>query len=75
MEQVRARIAYLREKTRAASDAKSFDFEQRLAEVRAREAAPGSDGRWLGVWQALGGFLERRGVRAAALRSGTEINV
>ena len=39
MEQVRARIAYLREKTRAASDAKSFDFEQRLAEVRAREAA------------------------------------
>ncbi|KAH9942337.1 uncharacterized protein BXZ73DRAFT_40840 [Epithele typhae] len=39
VEQVRARIAYLREKTREASDAKSFDFEQRLAEVRAREAA------------------------------------
>jgi len=39
LEQVRARIAYLREKTREASKAKSFDFEQRLAEVRAREAA------------------------------------
>ena len=39
VEQVRARIAYLREKTREASDAKSFDFEQRLAEVREREAA------------------------------------
>jgi len=37
--QVRARIAYLREKTREASTAKSFDFEQRLAEVREREAA------------------------------------
>ncbi|KAI0633349.1 hypothetical protein C8Q77DRAFT_1114455 [Trametes polyzona] len=39
LEQVRARIAYLREKTREASSAKSFDFEQRLAEVREREAA------------------------------------
>ncbi|KAH9847624.1 hypothetical protein C2E23DRAFT_889869 [Lenzites betulinus] len=39
LEQVRARIAYLREKTREASNAKSFDFEQRLAEVREREAA------------------------------------
>lgn len=39
VEQVRARIAYLREKTREASTAKSFDFEQRLAEVREREAA------------------------------------
>ncbi|KAI0930597.1 hypothetical protein AcV5_007269 [Taiwanofungus camphoratus] len=39
VEQVRARIAYLREKTREASKAKSFDFEQRLAEVREREAA------------------------------------
>ncbi|CCM00061.1 uncharacterized protein FIBRA_02088 [Fibroporia radiculosa] len=38
VEQVRARIAYLREKTREASSAKSFDFEQRLAEVREREA-------------------------------------
>ncbi|OCH85129.1 hypothetical protein OBBRIDRAFT_740439 [Obba rivulosa] len=39
VDQVRARIAYLREKTREASKAKSFDFEQRLAEVREREAA------------------------------------
>lgn len=39
VEQVRARIAYLREKTKEASTAKSFDFEQRLAEVRQREAA------------------------------------
>ena len=39
MEQVRARIAYLREKTKEASNAKSFDFEQRLAEVRQKEAA------------------------------------
>ncbi|KAI8975816.1 hypothetical protein BD414DRAFT_496991 [Trametes punicea] len=39
VEQVRARIAYLREKTREASNAKSFDFEKRLAEVREREAA------------------------------------
>ena len=39
VEQVRARIAYLREKTKEASNAKSFDFEQRLAEVRQKEAA------------------------------------
>ncbi|KAL6310473.1 hypothetical protein BKA93DRAFT_814198 [Sparassis latifolia] len=39
VEQVRARIAYLREKTREASTAKSFDFKQRLAESRDREAA------------------------------------
>lgn len=39
VEQVRARIAYLRQKTRDASDAKSFDFEKRLSEVREREAA------------------------------------
>lgn len=38
VEQVRARIAYLREKTKEASSAKTFDFEQRLAEVRDREA-------------------------------------
>lgn len=38
IEQVRARIALLREKTRAASDAKSFDFDKRLAEVKAKEA-------------------------------------
>jgi len=36
--QVRARIAHLREKTKEASNAKSFDFEKRLAEVREREA-------------------------------------
>lgn len=29
----------MREKTREASKAKSFDFEQRLAEVKAKEAA------------------------------------
>ncbi|EIW63020.1 uncharacterized protein TRAVEDRAFT_34276 [Trametes versicolor FP-101664 SS1] len=39
LQQVRARIAYLREKTREASNAKEFDFEQRLAEVRERETA------------------------------------
>lgn len=39
VEQVRVRIAYLREKTREASSAKSFDFEKRLAEVHEREAA------------------------------------
>ncbi|KAF7983329.1 hypothetical protein HWV62_15968 [Athelia sp. TMB] len=39
LEQVRARIAYLREKTKDASKAKSFDFDQRLAEVKAKEAA------------------------------------
>lgn len=39
VEQVRARIAYLREKTKEASSAKTFDFEKRLAEVREREDA------------------------------------
>lgn len=39
LEQVRARIALLRERTKEASKAKSFDFEQRLAEVKAKEAA------------------------------------
>ncbi|KAI0074360.1 hypothetical protein K474DRAFT_1601521 [Panus rudis PR-1116 ss-1] len=39
VEQVRARIAYLREKTKEASNAKSFDFEKRLAEVREKERA------------------------------------
>lgn len=39
VEQVRARIAYLREKTKEASNAKTFDFEQRLAQVREKEAA------------------------------------
>lgn len=36
---MRARIAYLREKTKDASNAKTFDFEKRLAEVREKEAA------------------------------------
>ncbi|KAF8514215.1 hypothetical protein BU17DRAFT_94703 [Hysterangium stoloniferum] len=39
VEQVRARIAMLREKTKAASEAKSFDFDKRLAEVKAKEDA------------------------------------
>ena len=39
MEQVRARIAFLREKTKEASDAKTFDFDKRLAEVKAKEDA------------------------------------
>lgn len=39
LEQVRARIAFLREKTKEASTAKSFDFDQRLAEVKAKEMA------------------------------------
>lgn len=38
LDQVRTRIAYLREKTKDASNAKSFDFDQRLAEVKAKEA-------------------------------------
>lgn len=37
--QVQARIAFLREKTKAASSAKEFDFDQRLAEVKAKEVA------------------------------------
>ena len=36
---MRARIALLREKTKEASKAKSYDFELRLAEVRDKEAA------------------------------------
>ncbi|KAF5322690.1 hypothetical protein D9619_001557 [Psilocybe cf. subviscida] len=35
--QVQARIAFLREKTKAAAAAKAFDFDQRLAEVRQKE--------------------------------------
>jgi len=35
--QVQARIAFLREKTKAASTAKEFDFAQRLAEIRTKE--------------------------------------
>jgi U4/U6.U5 tri-snRNP component SNU23 len=37
--QVQARIAFLREKTKEASSAKEFDFDQRLAEVKAKEVA------------------------------------
>ncbi|KAJ4483239.1 hypothetical protein J3R30DRAFT_3655614 [Lentinula aciculospora] len=39
LEQVRARIALLREKTKEAANAKAYDFDQRLSEVRAKEAA------------------------------------
>jgi len=38
VEQVRARIQMLREKTKEASNAKSYDFEQRLAEIKEKEA-------------------------------------
>ncbi|KAG8213618.1 hypothetical protein J3R82DRAFT_10303 [Butyriboletus roseoflavus] len=38
LEQVRARIAFLREKTKEASAAKSFDFDKRLAELKSQEA-------------------------------------
>lgn len=37
--QVQARIALLREKTKETVSAKTFDFNQRLAEVKAKEAA------------------------------------
>jgi U4/U6.U5 tri-snRNP component SNU23 len=43
LQQVRARIAHLREKTKEASNAKSFDFDQRLAEVKAKEDALRAD--------------------------------
>lgn len=39
LEQVRARIALLREKTQDAASAKAYDFDQRLAEVKAKEVA------------------------------------
>ena len=39
VEQVRARIALLREKTKEASSAKSYDFNKRLAEIKAKEDA------------------------------------
>jgi hypothetical protein len=35
--QVQARIAFLREKTKEASSAKAYDFNQRLEEVKAKE--------------------------------------
>jgi len=37
IEQVRARIAFLREKTKEAANAKAFDFDQRLREIREKE--------------------------------------
>ncbi|KAJ2917779.1 hypothetical protein MD484_g2626, partial [Candolleomyces efflorescens] len=37
--QVQARIAYLREKTKAASSAKDYDFDKRLSEIREKERA------------------------------------
>ncbi|KAJ7178347.1 hypothetical protein C8R43DRAFT_1101851 [Mycena crocata] len=37
LEQVRARIALLREKTKEASSAKEYDFDKRLADLKARE--------------------------------------
>ncbi|KAJ7268829.1 hypothetical protein B0H12DRAFT_1096854 [Mycena haematopus] len=39
LEQVRARIAFLREKTKDATNAKAYDFDKRLAEVKAKELA------------------------------------
>lgn len=39
VEQVRARIAMLREKTKDASNARAFDFDKRLAEIRDKEQA------------------------------------
>jgi U4/U6.U5 tri-snRNP component SNU23 len=41
--QVQARIALLREKTKEQSSAKSFDFDKRLAEVKAKEDAVRAD--------------------------------
>ncbi|KAG7098728.1 hypothetical protein E1B28_000641 [Marasmius oreades] len=39
LEQVRARIALLRERTKEASSAKAYDFDKRLAEIKAKELA------------------------------------
>lgn len=39
MEQVREKIAQLREQTREAQAAKAYDFERRLAEIKANEDA------------------------------------
>lgn len=39
LEQVRARIALLRERTKDATSAKAYDFDKRLAEVKAKELA------------------------------------
>lgn len=43
LDQVRARIALLRERTKDITTAKAFDFDQRLAEVKAKEAAIRAD--------------------------------
>ncbi|KAF9263297.1 hypothetical protein L218DRAFT_340695 [Marasmius fiardii PR-910] len=39
LEQVRARIALLREKTKEASSAKAYDFDKRLMDIKAKELA------------------------------------
>jgi U4/U6.U5 tri-snRNP component SNU23 len=39
VEQVRARIALLRERTKEAAAARTFDFDQRLSALKAQEAA------------------------------------
>jgi len=39
LEQVRAKIASLRAQTKEASEAKAFDFDKRLAEIRDKELA------------------------------------
>jgi U4/U6.U5 tri-snRNP component SNU23 len=39
LEQVRAKIASLRAQTKEASQAKAFDFDKRLAEIRDKELA------------------------------------
>jgi U4/U6.U5 tri-snRNP component SNU23 len=39
LEQVRARIALLRERTKEATSAKAYDFDKRLADLKAREVA------------------------------------
>jgi U4/U6.U5 tri-snRNP component SNU23 len=39
VEQVRAKIAALRAQTKEASQAKAFDFDKRLAEIRDKELA------------------------------------
>ncbi|TRM69376.1 hypothetical protein BD626DRAFT_473874 [Schizophyllum amplum] len=39
LEQVRRRIAFLREQTRNASTQKAYDFDQRLADIKAKQVA------------------------------------
>lgn len=39
VEQVRAKIAQLREDTREAQNAKTYDFDQRLAQIKVKEDA------------------------------------